>query len=85
MQERPTARPGKVAGTSSGRTTTLLLAATSFILELATLLALLLDNCSLATILAALAVLFGGATAYRVMSATSGDQPDPVYHDPPPK
>lgn len=83
MQERPPARPGsRVARTSSGWTT-LMLAATSLILELATLVALLLDSCSLATILAALAALFGGLTVYR-MASSSGDKPDPVYHDPPP-
>jgi hypothetical protein len=84
MQERTPAKPGRVARTSSGRTTTLALAATSFVLELATVIALVLDNCSLAMILAALAALFGGATVYMVMSNSSGDQPDPVYHDPPP-
>lgn len=81
MQSRPTEKPGPVVKASSGRIT-LALASTSFVLELATVLALLLENCSLATILAVLAALFGGATV--VMMTRSGDKPDPLLHDPPP-
>jgi hypothetical protein len=84
MQERSPTPSRPATRPPSGRTATLALAATSFLLELATLVVLLLDNCSLAKILAALAALFGGATVYMVMSGSSGDQPDPVYHDPPP-
>jgi hypothetical protein len=80
MEQRITDKP-TVAQASFGRTT-LALAIASFALELATVLALLVDNCSLATILAILAALFGGATV--VFMTRSGDKPDPVFHDPPP-
>lgn len=80
MEPRTTEKPRRVAQAPKGRTV-LALAVTSFILELATVISLLLDNCSLATILAILAALFGGAT---VMMARSEEKPDPFLHDPPP-
>jgi acyl-CoA synthetase (AMP-forming)/AMP-acid ligase II len=81
MEPRTTEKPRQVAQVPTGRTT-LALAGTSFALELGTVFALLLENCSLATILAILAALFGGATV--VMMTRSGDKPDPLLHDPPP-
>lgn len=84
MEERAPVKPGPAGRTPAGRTI-LALAGTSFVLELVTVLALLLGRCNLATILAVLAALFGGATVYYTMSATSGDKPDPFGYDPPPK
>ena len=82
MDPRTTEKPRQATQASTGRTTILALGGTSFLFELATVLSLLLDNCSLATILAILAALFGGATV--VMMVRSGDKPDPLLHDPPP-
>lgn len=82
MEQEQRTKPSPATRVTSGRTP-LALAGTSFLLELATVASLLLDNCSLATILAILAALFGGATMY-IMSG-SGDKPDPFLHDPPPR
>jgi hypothetical protein len=83
MEEKAPVKPSQPARTPTGRTA-LALAGTSFIFELATVIALLLGHCSLATILAVLAALFGGGTVYYTMSASSGDKPDPFGYDPPP-
>lgn len=83
MEQPPAEKTRQAAPTTAGRTT-LALASTSFVLELATVITLLLDQCSLATILAILAALFGGATVYRMATASSGDKPDPWGYDPPP-
>lgn len=61
--------------------TTLILAGLSLAFELATVIALLLDRCSLGLILAILALLFGGATVYRIAS----DKPTFGGHEPPPR
>lgn len=54
------------------------------IFNLFTVLALLRDRCDLATILAILAFLFGGATFYMVMRMGS-DTPPFGGHEPPPR
>ena len=64
--------------------TTLILAGLALAFELATVIALLLDRCSLALILAILALLFGGATFFKVMMMRS-DQPTFGGPEPPPR
>jgi len=64
--------------------TTMIVAGLAFAFDLATVIALLLDRCSLATILAILALLFGGATLYMVARSGS-DKPTFGGHEPPPR
>lgn len=61
--------------------TTTILAGLAFAFELATVIALVLDRCNLALILAILALLLGGATLFRI----SSDRPDFGGHEPPPR
>ncbi len=63
--------------------TLMVVAGLALAFDLATVIALLLDRCSLATILAILALLFGGATV--VMMARSGSDKPPFGppEDPP--
>jgi hypothetical protein len=56
----------------------------AFAFNLATVGALLLDRCGLATILAILALLFGGATFFMVMRMAS-DKPPFGVQEPPPR
>ena len=51
--------------------------------DLATVIALLLDRCSLATILAILALLFGGATFFMLARSGSDKPPFGGPEDPP--
>jgi hypothetical protein len=81
-EQRTPDKTASAARTPSGKAV-LTVAATSFLLELATVIALVLDNCTLGMILAVLAALFGGATVMMVRSG-SGDKPDPWSYDPPP-
>lgn len=82
--EQQTPDKAATAARRPTRKATLTVAAVSFLLELATVIALVLDNCTLGMILAVLAALFGGATVMMVRSG-SGDYPDPWGFDPPPK
>lgn len=52
--------------------------------DLVTVIALLLDRCDLAKILAILALIFGGATFFMVLRAGS-DKPPFGGHEPPPR
>jgi len=61
-----------------------LLSGIAFALNAATVIALLLDRCGLATILAILALLFGGATFFLLMRARQ-DEPGVGVHEPPPR
>ncbi len=83
-EQRNPDKPASAARTPPSRKTTLTVAAASFLLELATVIALVLGNCTVGMILAVLAALFGGATVMMVRSG-SGDYPDPWTYDPPPK
>lgn len=54
--------------------------------DLATLIALWTDRCDWATILAILALIFGGATFVMILRQTSSsDEPPFGVHEPPPK
>ncbi len=64
--------------------TTMIVAGLALAFELATVIALLLDRCSLATILAILALIFGGATFFMVMRSGS-DKPPFGGPEPPPR
>lgn len=64
--------------------TTMIVAGLALAFELATVIALLLDRCSLATILAILALIFGGATFYMVARSGS-DKPPFGGPEPPPR
>lgn len=56
----------------------------ALVFNLLTVIALLLDRCDLATILAILALLFGGGTFFMVMRMGS-DKPPFGGHEPPPR
>ena len=64
--------------------TTMIVAGLALAFELATVIALLLDRCSLATILAILGLIFGGATFLMVMRMGS-DKPPFGGPEPPPR
>lgn len=64
--------------------TTMIFAGLAFAFNAATVIALLLDRCALATILAILALLFGGLTFFMVMRMSS-DKPTFGGHEPPPR
>ena len=62
----------------------LMMSGIAFALNAATVIALLLDRCGLATILAILALLFGGATFFLLMRANQ-DKPGVGVQEPPPR
>lgn len=62
----------------------LIMSGIAFALNAATVIALLIDRCGWATILAILALLFGGATFYMLMR-TRQDEPGVGVHEPPPR
>ncbi|HET9228600.1 MAG TPA: hypothetical protein VFR31_18120 [Thermoanaerobaculia bacterium] len=65
--------------------TPLIFAGLSLLFELATVIVLLLDRCSLATILAILALIFGGATVYLMSTRSGSDKPPFGGPEPPPR
>ena len=62
----------------------LMLSGIAFALNAATVIALLLDRCGLATILAILALIFGGATFFLLLR-TNQDKPGVGVQEPPPR
>ena len=62
----------------------LMMSGIAFALNAATVIALLIDRCGLATILAILALLFGGATFFLLMR-TNQDKPGVGVQEPPPR
>ena len=64
--------------------TTMIVAGLALAFDLATVNALLLDRCNLATILAILALIFGGATFY-MLARSGSDTPPFGGHEPPPR
>lgn len=62
----------------------LMMAGIAFAFNAATVIALLVDRCGLATILAILALLFGGATFFLLMRARQ-DEPEVGVQEPPPR
>lgn len=62
----------------------LMMSGIAFALNAATVIALLIDRCGLATILAILALLFGGATFFLLMRAKQ-DEPGVGVSEPPPR
>lgn len=62
----------------------LMMSGIAFAFNAATVIALLLDRCGLATILAILALLFGGATFFLLMR-TKQDEPGVGVQEPPPR
>lgn len=61
----------------------LMISGIAFAFNAATVIALLLDRCGLATILAILALIFGGATFFLLMR-TNQDKPGVGVQEPPP-
>ena len=62
-----------------------MMAGIAFALNAATVIALLLDRCGLGTILAILALLFGGATFFMLMRTSGQDEPGVGVSEPPPR
>jgi len=62
----------------------LIMSGIAFALNAATVVALLVDRCSLATILAILGLLFGGAAFFMLMRANQ-DKPGVGISEPPPR
>lgn len=62
----------------------LMMSGIAFALNAATVIALLVDRCGLATILAILALIFGGA-AFFMLLRTNQDKPGVGVQEPPPR